>query len=389
MIRIDFIDDFLEHRNALPYIVGLENAFTELKEEMQWQPGTPGKAREYLLSDLPGYFRLQTPSDIRAVSVDSYKGSYIRLADYRDFDAYYQRKVSSKRRSTLSSHERRLRHCLQVRHEIFFGAISRADYDALFAAFREMLERRFQQKGAFNSDLRNWERYRESFYPLILRKQACISVIWHEDQPISFSVNLVHSQVMYGYLKSFDTDYSKFSLGFLEFNWLLQWAFANGIKLFDLLKGQYEYKNKLTDGVYYFKRTVIYRKKSLLSALRAGYAAIQIKTLYSSVRLLKLFGVHTVVHTCMAYREKLLSGKGSRRCRDSYCVHPAEQGPELGGPLPLESLHSTHRYLRKPVLEFLFRKKEEFREITIYRTPDEGRNFLIKGKKASAIVRFD
>lgn len=389
MIKIDFIDDFLEHRNALPYIVGLENAFTELKEDLQWESGKLARTGEYLLSDLPGYFRLQTPSDIRAVSVDSYKGSYIRLTDYRDFDDYYRRKVSSKRRSTLNSHERRLRHCLDARHEIFFGSISRKDYDALFAAFREMLERRFNQKGAFNSDLRNWERYRESFYPLILRKQACISVIWHEDQPISFSVNLVHSQVMYGYLKSYDTDYSKFSLGFLEFNYLLKWAFTNGIKLFDLLKGQYEYKNKLTDGAYYFKRTVIYRKNSLLSALKAWYTAAQIKAVYAGVRFLKFFGVHVVVHKFISYKEKILRRKGALRCRDSYTIRPAGQDPDPAALLPLESLHSAHRYLRKPLLEFLFRNREKFRGTAIYRTTSEGRNFLIRGEKAAVIVSFD
>lgn len=399
MIRIDFIDDFLEHREALPYIVGLENAFTELKEELRWEKNPGSRAGGYLLSDLPGYFRLETPSDIRTVSIDSYKGSYIRLSDYRDFDEYYRRKVSSKRRATLKSHERRLRHCLQVRHEIFFGSISKADYDALFAAFREMLERRFDQKQAYNSDLRNWERYRESFYPLILKKQACISVLWHEDQPISFSVNLVHSQVIYGYLKSFDTDYSRFSLGFLEFNLLLKWAFDNGIKLFDLLKGQYEYKNKLTDGVYYFKRTVIFPKKSLPGVLRAWFTAMQIKTVYAAVRFLKRFGVHVVVHKFISYKEKILSRSTSNRHRESYVIRPVEQDWKPADllpadllpadHLPVESLHTDHRFLRKPVLEFLFRNKEKFREVTISRMNDEGRNFLIKGEKSSAIITFN
>lgn len=386
MTRIDFIDDFLEHRTALPFVKALNNSYTGINEEFELLPHGHFREDRYLLYDLPGYFKVKPSENQRLILSNSFKGSYIRLSRYKNFEDYYQKKVSSKRRSTLNNHEKRLRHCLDIRHEVYFGSIPKETYQNLFGAFKKLLERRFYQKGAVNSDLQNWDRYRDSFYPLILSKRACISVIFHEDRPISFSINLVYSNTLYGYTKSYDTDYSKFSLGFIEFNLLLKWAFDQGIQLFDLLKGQYEYKIKLADGEYYFQRAILYTGNKSRSSLGAYLATGKTRGLYATVRVLKLFGVHLLVNSFLRYKEKREVERNQQPTETTYEIRdekPGSIGPEQ---IPVASLHTHNRHLKKPVMDFLFSHKERLAEIVIYPSAEAENEFIIRGEKATARI---
>ncbi|PRX55277.1 GNAT family N-acetyltransferase [Flagellimonas meridianipacifica] len=382
-IKVDFLDDFLEKRSEIPHVLNVENTWSNISNYVPEANALKlSEKSHFLIYDVPSYIKLSYARHMGTIPIKSYEGSVIYLSNYIDFEDFAKKKWSAKRRSLLKNYEKRLRYSLEISTKVYCGHMGRTYFDSLFNHFRKLIERRFNEKQMQHDDLKNWERYRSTIYPLLLKKQACISVIYHGEKPISFSVNIIYANAMYGYLKSYDTDYSKFSLGFVELNLLLRWAFMNDIKMFDLLKGRYEYKMKLIDAEYPFMKEVVYNKESISSRFFSHITALKIRAFYSTVRVLKQLKLDVLIHKILSIINGRKTSGDYKTIIPTYKVRDENTDSISKKKLTIIDIEQEpFSELRRAVYSFLYTNNEKLDDLKVYKNVEENNSFVIQGKE--------
>ncbi len=382
IIKRDMLSIFLEDRKPdLPYNI-LKNKV--LDKNIYNADQLNIKSNITFIFDFPSYLKPGiTDKAWTLKTIDCFKGSMIALKNYDGVDAYLKHNFSSKRRSKFRTYQKRLETAFNIRYETYCGAIDLETYESLFKSFYALIERRFAEKKMKNYDLTRWDIYHKIAYPLIKKKEAALFVIYHDDTPISICLNLIRNQVIYGYLRAYDIDYSKFYLGFIDFIKQLHWCYANDIKIFDLLKGRYAYKSYLVDSEYYFQKHIIYKNTSFISKLYGQLFYLRIKWFYNIINLLKKINIHKLYHAFLEYRHRnqnhiVLTPYQFSQANQENIVDPSEK---------IDLNHASNQFLKRPVYDFLYRNQEAINTLEIFKLGEDDR-YLLKGAKQSNILNF-
>ncbi|MCF7568636.1 GNAT family N-acetyltransferase [Sabulilitoribacter arenilitoris] len=378
---LDVLSASLERKEALPVYNTIVNTITnstiyERKNSME------NSDYLYCIYDFPDYLKgLVTQKSWKLQTINTYKGSLILLKNYKNTDAYLKTKFSAARRSKFRTYQKRLETCFNIQYKTYFGAIDKADYESLFEAFYEMINKRFLEKKIQNYDLLRWHIYQEIAYPLINNKEAALFVIYSNKKPISICLNLVRNNTIYGYIRTYDVDYSKFYIGFTDFIKQLHWCFENGIEIFDLLKGCYPYKNKLIDTQYNFQKHVIYNTKSFLTVLSANIIVARTRAFYSLVKVLKKMNMNVFYHKIMAYKYR---NRALSRLDDDSKKVSIENIPKINSNenlLKIDLNDEAFSCLKRPVYNFLYTNQDSIDAVEVFKFYNEPNSFLVKGKK--------
>lgn len=383
-IPIDFLNTFLKTGQLEPFfskVVHTKSKKTIYLSETDHH--SKFHNRHYLVFDVPGYLDTRTSAQVGIRKTNSFKGSLINFSKHTSFDNFFTSKFSSKRRTLLKSSEKKLMRSFNIHHKIFYGHITQDHYDYLFNEFRIMLKNRFLQKKVRNDDLPRWKHYHKIVLPLVLKKEACISVIYHDNKPISFSVNLLRGDTLYGYLKSYDTDFGKYSLGFLEMIKLFRWSFENKVGFFDLLKGQYEYKSKLIDEEYFFEKQVVYNGTSKRSKLFATFTIIRVRIFYTLIRSLKKIGVHLLYRRFNSMANHL---KHKTVPKMGVMIQPLTSAIPESDLEKIDLKNDSYAFLRKPVYDYLFGHNLHIDHLQLCRIKDRPDRYILKDTNDTLII---
>jgi len=90
-------------------------------------------------------------------------------------------------------------------------------------------------------------------------------VIYEGGVPISVMFNFHSDTVVFDAIPVFDTDFSKFTLGYITIIKVLEWCIQSEVEIFDFSKGYYEYKERWGTTKYNFDYHIIYNPKSIIS----------------------------------------------------------------------------------------------------------------------------
>ncbi|WP_029511407.1 GNAT family N-acetyltransferase [Croceivirga radicis] len=215
-----------------------------------------------VLTSVPSYINteLELGTNIAIKKVKTFPGSLIKLSAYKNYDDYLKKNFDQKGRSHFAKCRSLLDECFNIRHQVFYGSIEEEEYQIVFDAFEQMQARRFKQKGLQSGTDPMLSEYREKTLELVRNKQACISVIYNGARPIALSLNYTLGKIVFGFTKTFDPAYSKFSLGNIELLNIISWSFDKGFEVLDIMKGEYSYKNRFADTPYTFLIETIYHK---------------------------------------------------------------------------------------------------------------------------------
>ncbi|OEK08535.1 hypothetical protein A8C32_03520 [Flavivirga aquatica] len=343
----------------------------------------------YCIYDFPSYLKgVITNKNWKLKSINTYKGSLILLKNYKNADDYLKNKFSPNRRSKFKTYKRRLETCFNIEYISYYGSITKDKYDYLFEEFHIMIKKRFLEKEAKNYDLSRWEIYHEIAYSLINNKEAVLFVIYNNDKPISICLNLIRNKTIYGYIRSYDIDYSKFYIGFTDFIQQIHWCYNNGIQIFDLLKGNYPYKTKLIDSQYDFQKHVLYNSSSLLTFLSAKIIIYKTLAFYDLVRFLKKFNINILYHKILKYRHKNSESKKTKEHLKSIVITnnvKIESYPKL---TKIDSNNKSLSYLKRPLYNFLYTSQESINTVEIFSINDSLDTYLIKGKNLTQQIHF-
>jgi len=232
------------------------------------------KGKILLIYDVPEYFNIEnTPlqKGIKHITARQYPGFLTNLKNFKSFEDYFNVSFSKKSRYKFKSYQRNLENNFKISYKHFYGDISKEDYDKVFEHFKKLLEKRFNDKLESNNNLDpdEWNFYYESTYKLILEKKASLYVIFDKDYPIAMSLNYFSDDILFFAITGFDINYHKYNLGKVHLMKLYQWSFENNIKVFDLSKGYYDYKERWANQSYFFKNHIYYDSTSIKSTIIA------------------------------------------------------------------------------------------------------------------------
>ncbi|NMH88222.1 GNAT family N-acetyltransferase [Flavivirga algicola] len=377
------LNAFLERERPFPIYNKVVNNFSGNTIYNSKGLKNESKSNLYCLYDFPSYLKgYITKKDWKSKHINTFKGSLIFPENYTDTQNYLKTKFKTPKRFRL--YQNKLEACFNIEYKCYYGHISKENYDYLFDTFQKMLQKRFLEKKIENHDLFRWEIYHEIAYPLINSKKAALFVIYNDNKPISFYLNLLRNKTIYGYVKSYDIDYSKFSIGFINFLQQLRWCFENSIEVYDLLKGNYPYKNKLIDAEFYYQKHVIYNSKSLLATIIAHIIIFKTHIFYKTINILKKLNVDIMYHKFLDFLYKNKVEDDSQNIIVTNNVQMVLDKQLIKIDLNDDSLS----FLKRPVYTFLYHNKEQLSTIEVFQLKNKLNTYMIKGEKNVQKITF-
>lgn len=207
----------------------------------------------------------------KTLRIRQYPGYLIELHNFKSFNDYMISAFNRKSRYKLRSYKKQLEDSFRISYKMYYGDISKKEYDRIFEQFRLLLEKRFNDKRVSNNNLETheWSFYKDVVYPMILDRKASLNVIFDDDKPIGIMLNYMSENSIYVAITVFDIDYSKFNVGTVNIMNLIEWSMANNYNIVDFSKGYFDYKKRWSSIKYDFEYHILYNANSFYSVLLA------------------------------------------------------------------------------------------------------------------------
>ncbi|MFS4417355.1 GNAT family N-acetyltransferase [Maribacter sp. 2307ULW6-5] len=328
----------------------------------------------FLLYDVPGYFKAPAhllENQIGHYKVKQYPGYLIELDSYQDLDKFMLR-FSKRTRYKLRKCHKRLNLAFDIEHHVYFGEMDPETHNAMFKSFKGLLEKRFCEKNEHNNNLEDqeWNFFKDVSLPLIREKKAALSVLSNSGQPIAITLNFCGDGILYDAITVFDIDYQKFSLGYVNNMYIVDWCLKSNFKILDFSKGFFEYKEQWASLKYDFFHYVFYNRKSTLSKSTA-YA---LKCFYAAKQWLRDHNVHRQLNK-IRYRFKKMD-KGARVSVHEYELVPLESTEIPASWEPIPDHARDYGHLKGTLFSFLYLNEVHVSATKLYAGPKSNEYYL-------------
>lgn len=295
-----------------------------------------------------------------------YPGFLIDLNTFDDINDYMLKTFSKNTRMKMRKFDKRLSNCFNISQKMFFGHIEKHEYDIIFEDFMHLLKKRYSEKRVTYNNMQpsEWNFYKEVAYPLILQKKASLFVIYNNETPIAITYNYHSPDKVTDAITVFDTDYSKFNIGYVNNLKLLNWCFKNGIKSLDFSKGYFDYKKRMCTLEYNFEYHILYDKRSI-RARSIAYFYYHFLELKKSLRKKKL----DVKFHKLTYK---LKNKKSIKPKQEFDTSKIQKLPDAENLINIDVKNDKNYYfLSRCVNDFLYLVSQPYEEIETYRDKDK------------------
>jgi len=320
------------------------------------------KKKNFIVEYFPSYLFSDTNKSYQFTSVFQKKGYAVDLKAFNSFEEYFTAHITKNKRKVIRRSVQRLESCFDVSYKMYYGHIEKDNYEYLIDSLFHMIRERFKTKYARNKDLEQQLYFKKLFYPLILKKQASLFVIYDGSKPIEISLNFNFETICYSAISSFDLDYSKFSLGQIEIYQQLKWYFENKHLIFDLGYGDLPYKKTWSNLNYDFESHLFTKQTPnyvTLSLFKLKYTLINfiikknINTLYYKIK--NIFNSFSIKKE--KYKYQLLQTK----------TYGASELEYLEAISDIQS--DQHDNVRKHIYDLIYSQKVRMGKVKVYFTP--------------------
>ncbi|RKN76929.1 GNAT family N-acetyltransferase [Ulvibacterium marinum] len=385
--RLNFLDD-VQWKNWLSFFyTRISNTFSQ-KLLLQSPESTIEKAKEiYVIKDIPAYLNMKVHPGFKQRKAKMYHGYFINLGLYQNMEAYLLSRLSAKKRSQNRAYKKRLELCFNVRYKMYYGHIDKKNYDFLFDQLKLMIKRRFSLKQMKYDGLDKMDSYKELMYLRILKKRASLFVIYDEEKPISISLNLIDKDIYTGFMMSFDIDFSKFYLSFIGILKQLEWCFEKKIRIYDMMKGDLDYKKVFTDSTYNYYSHILFTSRSLLSKVIANLMTYKISWYYRSLYFMKKWNAHLIFRKFKGYAFRILNRKTAFEAQPEISFENISVVDSNFQLIPINIDDDSNSILRRPVYTFLYSSCQSIKSIKVFKILDRS-SYLVKGEKKSIIINY-
>lgn len=322
----------------------------------------------------PSYLRpeFSNESNIKAVIIPQKKitGYSIMLHDSKNIEDFLQKEYNSRYRKEIRRHLGRFETCFNAKYQMFFGDISKEEYDFLMHSLYSMLIRRFNQRNDKNKILENWDYYLKLTFSLINSKKASIYVIYDGIKPVQISVNFHIDKILFISITSFDIDYQKFSMGNNAIYKLLEWSIENGYNHVDMEYGYLHYKQKWSNFIYKYDQHVIFSKSNPIMIVLAFFEInkLNFKNFLKSlniddltIKIKEIFKRKNPLEKEIAFKNETLDHLDTTQ-------------------LNLIKDHDEDYFkIKKPVFDFLYYHREHIDSLKIFKHKSNDEEFYLVG----------
>jgi hypothetical protein len=383
MKKMSFLEELLEKGN----IGGLVDSITLRRGDITVfnspvQVKTSSDDQAFICSDVPDYMKVNFCGKEKQgseKSVATFEGSYIDLTQYEDLDGFLRAKLSSKRISRLKAYKRTLEHVFPISYQYYYGNIKDDTYDLLMDALKDMISKRFDEKKLEHLALMEWDAFRENGKKLIKEKRGALIVVQHGNHPIHISFNYVWENLVFGYVRGFDLDYSKFYLGYIDILIQLDWCFQNEFKIYDLLRENLEYKLRFADHTYLYRSHVVFPKspihKRIVPILHWVSLSLKFDLYYPAIGKLK--GIYHSVPFLPKRQPK--TAKTVYYFDEVSEAEHSQMEKNLLEPINLDL--ATIKNLKRAAYHFLYTTKDQLEDLNVYKDFMNPQVFIFKGRK--------
>lgn len=379
-LKYNFTEDFFTKRLIYPFYGNVlnttnnENYFNKITTSEK-----VSKNKIYVVNHIPPYFDLKIHKELpfNLYKISQLNGYLANLEGYTSIDNYLKDQFGSKSRSKMRMYLRRLETCFDIRYELFYGNIEKEEYEYLFGQLHDLIVRRFAQRGNTHESLANWKLLKKISYSMILNKEASLFVIYDNKKPIDICLNYHHQNILHNSIRSYDIDYSKFKLGYIDILKQIDWCIKNDYKIFDLSYGDLEYKRRWCNVTYQFEQHVLYNRN------RFGKKIVA----YIIVELLALKGTLKKYKVHIFYQKAKSLFKRKNKVSKVKLEEPVFQILEVTKILLDENItkiditKEEYSFLRKPTYDFQFLNTESSENVRVYKKNDQNEIFFIEGSK--------
>lgn len=304
-------------------------------------------------------------------------GFLANLNGYSNLDEYMKEQFGSKSRSKMRGYLRRLETCFPIQYKMYYGEISKKEFSFIFGELKEMIQRRFLQRGDTHQGIKHWDFLKNTVFDMILEKKASFFVIFDKDKPIDICLNYHHQNIFRNYIRSYDIDYSKFRLGYIDILKQLEWCFENNHSILDLSYGDLAYKRTWCNKVYTFEQHIIYNEQYLNQKIWA----LTITMLLQLKWFLEKKGILNLYHKLRL----LFKRKATKK---SIYKEPIFEVEDISH-TPLNTISTSkinvaddiYASIRKPIYNFQYLNFEVSNDITVYKMNDHPNSYIISGKR--------
>ncbi|WP_026811509.1 GNAT family N-acetyltransferase [Arenibacter latericius] len=376
--KIDLFADLFEKENGIPEIYkGAQFANTLIK--CYPQPNSIPEPSVYSIKFVPAYltFPLTNSTLFHSKIIPQVKGYSANLDGYSEVNSYVKNQFKSNSK-TIHRYVKRLESCFNIEYAMYYGEIEKKTYDFIMDSLADMLLKRFRQLNTKNESDSKWEHTRNVAYNLILKKRASLFVIYDDNKPIEISLNFHFYGILFSAISSYDIDYSKFGLGHVEIFKQIEWCLENDHLVFEMGRGDLDYKRRWSNQIYYFEHHILYRKNSFLEAcwsLKEAYLG-----------RLKLYLKSKNIHTLYYNLKSKISGKSYINHQSvEYKVEALQTPPSTENLIKLDSNTEEFAFLNKYIYDFLYSTITPISQVEVYKMEKEN-TFIIIGSKASVKI---
>ncbi|MBM1106753.1 GNAT family N-acetyltransferase [Aurantibacter crassamenti] len=385
-IKFDFIEHLRFTKNNTSIVLKNVGAtFTKgINYSLSNKKADDYKGKVFLIYDVPTYFNsVSNTSDenLGFYASKQYPGFLINLETFKDLSQYMATTFSKSSRYKLNKYKKRFEQCFDIEYRMYYGDISKSEYDAIFKSFESLLRKRFDDKEVENNNLRpeEWNFYYEVVYPMILENKASLFVIYDSGKPIGVTLNYFSDSVLFDAITVFDIDYSKFHLGSITIMKLIEWSIENNLKVFDFSKGYFDYKTRWSNKIYDFEYHIYYDKKSYKARITAFY----LKKFYDFKQYLRDKKLNEKIHK-VTYRLK--RNRSAKTTIPRYAFLEVDPKIQFEEQNLVDNKSLDQSLLKQIVFEFLYLNNECMTNIKVYEIKNGEINYLLQGLSKSTGV---
>lgn len=338
----------------------------------------------FLIYDVPTFLDLELNSSntkLKLTKILQYPGYLVDLGNYTDFNQYFSTSFSKSSRYKLNKYKKRLESCFDISYKMYYGAIDPDQYRTIFVYFKQLLEKRFLDKGTTNNNLdpKEWNFYTEVAYPMILEKKASLFVIYNGDTPIGVTLNYFSDTIVFDAITVFDIDYEKFHLGSVTIMKLIEWSINQKFKYFDFSKGYFDYKKRWATKEYYFEYHLYYDKSSIISTVLGNTIALY----FNLKQYFRDKNLNAKIHKLTFWFRNLQVKKNER---ERYLSIPIEGEMNLEKFIEINRDSDEWQDLKSNIFEFLYLNNSSEKDLKVKKSTLDKNRFVLECKDKRVIL---
>lgn len=263
----------------------------------------------YTLIDVPSYQNIVLDNDLLPLHTlisPLYPGFLINLLGFDTFESYFDTYFSGQgRKRNFTRQRKKLENDIHPVRKQFHEATDDAIIDELFGRLHHFLEKRFEQKEAYNYEIPLLPLYREMFRKLLPAKKAIIFSMYHQEKVIAIGIGFIEGKTLYLFNVAFDTDYAVYGLGNQMMIDVVNWCFDHGMKQIDMGRGDFLHKRHWVNATYTYRQVNIYNPKIPSSFIRAygGWGLNNLR--YRAIHILKQLKVQHLAKILFLWRYRI------------------------------------------------------------------------------------